>query len=444
MDKKSKLALASVAIFIIGFLFLAGLQKQAQPYLIDGYRFQEWSSEAMMQTVSLQDLRDAPFETLANIHIQPPGLDLLRAILVHLWPAPDIQTALKQVDLSLYFLWTILYSLGGVIMFRWLSGLIDPVTAFVASLLFLLHPAAISYATLLDTTFLSAFLILWMYYSLWKLGRNPASIFTVTVSSVLLFFFRSIFQLPFILVMGASLYLLKVPWRNMALFLIIGGGICGLYIAKQYYQFGLISTSSFNGINLVRSVGITKYTRPYLIDLDGELAASLPDVLTDRTKSDGSVNYNNLHYLGFNRQLTNEFKDYLLTTPAQTLLRSYYYNLELFFVPSSYYTVNVIVDRLPWRSVYDSIFSEPILNILLCLAAVIWIAKALKDKNYNYKLALLLPALYIFSISVLFEQGENNRFKFFLEPVLYIFIVSQFYGVLHWVYRKVSPGYSQK
>ena len=202
MDKKSKLALASVAIFITSFLFLTGLQKQAQPYVIDGYRFQEWSSEAMMQTVSLQDLRDAPFETLANIHIQPPGFDLLRAIFVHLWAALDIQTALRQVDLSLYFLWSILYSLTGVIIFRWLSGLIDPITAFVASLLFLLHPAAISYATLLDTTFLSAFLILWMYYSLWKLGRNPASIFAVTVSSVLLFFFRSIFQLPFILMMA--------------------------------------------------------------------------------------------------------------------------------------------------------------------------------------------------------------------------------------------------
>jgi hypothetical protein len=33
----------------------------------------------------------------------------------------------------------------------------------------------------------------------------------------------------------------------------------------------------------------------------------------------------------------------------------------------------------------------------------------------------------IFAISVLFESGENMRFKFFIEPVLFIFIASQIY-----------------
>ena len=286
-----------------------------------------------------------------------------------------------------------------------------------------------------------------MFFSLWRLKRNPASILAITVSSILLFFFRSIFQLPFILLVGVSLYLLKLPWRKLALFIIISGGICGLYIARQYQQFGLITTSSFNGINLVRSVGITTYSRPYTINLAGELPPSLPEVLTQKTKVDGSVNYNNLHYLDFNRQLTNEYKDYLLKTPVQTLLRSYLLNLQLYFIPSSFpstfNTIHVISERLPWRSVYDAIFSAPVLNILLSLAAVIWFAKAFKEKSYNYRLALLLPALYIFSVSIFFEQGENNRFKFFLEPVFYIFIVSQFYGILYKAYRKMSPGHLQ-
>ena len=441
MDKKSKLALARVALFAIGFLFLRVLEKQAQPYVIDGYRYQVWSSEAMMQTVSLEDLRTAPFVSLMNIHIQPPGLDVIRAILVQLWPSLDINAALKQVDLSLYFLWAILYSLSSVIIFQWLSNLIDPVTSFIASLLFLLHPAMILYSTLLDSTFISTLLVLWMYYSLWKLRLHPTSIFAVTLSSILLFLFRSIFQLPFILVMGVSLYLLKMPSRKLALFLLLTGGIYGFYIAKQYYQFGLITTSSFNGINLVRSVGITKYYRPYTINLGGELADSLPGVLTQKTKTDGSVNYNNLHYLEFNKQLTNEYKEYLFATPVQTLLRNYLLSLQLYFTPSSFYTIHVIVEHLPWRSVYDSVFSGLILNILLSIAAAIWFADAFKKKNYDYRLALLLPALYIFSISVLFEQGENNRFKFFLEPVIYIFIVSQFYGIIHQAYLIISRRY---
>jgi hypothetical protein len=444
MDKKSKHALARVAIFIIALSIQIGLKKQAQPYLIDGYRYQAWSSETMMQTVSLEELRNAPFVSLTNIHIQPPGLDILRAILVHLWPSLDILTALTKVDLSLYFLWSILYGLTAVIMFQWLSGLAGSTTSFIASLLFLLHPAMILYSTLLDTTLISTFLILWMFYSLWKLKHDPTSIFAITTSSVLLFFFRSIFQLPFLLIMGVSLYLLKVPWRKLTLFLVIYGGICGFYTAKQYFQFGLITTSSLNGINLVRSVGITKYYRPYTIDLDGKLADALPDVLTQKTKVDGSVNYNNLHYLDFNQQLTNEYKQYLFTTPVQKLLRNYALSLLLYFAPSSFYTIHMIVERLPWRSIYDSIFSAPILNLLLLFATVIWFAKAFRKKNYNYRLALLLPALYIFSISVLFEQGENNRFKFFLEPVFYIFIVSQIYGIVHRAYQVISRRYSQQ
>jgi hypothetical protein len=445
MDKESKLALARVVIFIFGLLFLTGLQKQAKPYVIDGYRYQMWSSEDLIQTVSIDDLRNSPLESLTHIHIQPPGMDMLRVILVQFWPSLDINTALIHVDLSLYFLWSLLYSLSGVLIFQWLSELIDPITSFVASILLFLHPAAILYSTMLDTTFLSTFLILWMFYSLWKLRLDRTSVFAITVSSLLLFFFRSIFQLPFIFLLGVSLYLLNVPRRKLALFLIITGGICGLYIAKQYYQFGLITTSSLNGINLVRSVGMIKYPNVFTINLDGDLDHSLAKVLRRKTKINGTTNFNNYHYLEYNQQLTNDYKNYLFTTPARVLIGSYYQNLQLYFLPSSNYPVdnllkNVIVNRISWRPVYDSIFSWPILNIILVLALAIWLAKALIDKNYNYRfvMAILLPALYIFLVSILFEKGENNRFKFFLEPIIYIFIVSQFYDLIHWFCQWLS------
>jgi len=178
---------------------------------------------------------------------------------------------------------------------------------------------------------------------------------------------------------------------------------------------------------------------------------SLPNVLRRKLKLNGTINFNNYHYLAYNQKLTNDYKDYLFTTPPMVLLGSYYQNLLIYFHPSSLYPIkspiddDVIVERLPWRSVYDLIFS-PVLLILLYLATVIWLLKSLKDKSYNYRLviALLLPALYIFLISVLFEKGENNRFKFFLEPIFYVFIVSQFYGFIHGDYKKISFRYLQK
>jgi hypothetical protein len=151
IDKARKLPLAGAAILIFGLLFQVALRHQAQPYLTDGHQREWFSSETLMQTVSILDLRDSPLESLTHIHIQPPGFDLARAILVHLWPSLDIHAALKQVDDALYLVWSILYGVCGLLMFRWLSGLVGKTIALLASLLFLLHPAALVYSTLLDT-----------------------------------------------------------------------------------------------------------------------------------------------------------------------------------------------------------------------------------------------------------------------------------------------------
>ena len=81
------------------------------------------SAQSLMRTVSIADLRDAPIESLLNLHIQPPGLDAVRALLVRLWPTDEIHSALRHVDLSLYVLWAIAYACCGVLAFLWLDQL---------------------------------------------------------------------------------------------------------------------------------------------------------------------------------------------------------------------------------------------------------------------------------------------------------------------------------
>ena len=74
-------------IFVVGVLVSVTLQNLMRPYARDGIYFQAWSSEDMMQTVPIRDLREAPLQTLLNIHIQPPGFDVIRGTLVQFWPA---------------------------------------------------------------------------------------------------------------------------------------------------------------------------------------------------------------------------------------------------------------------------------------------------------------------------------------------------------------------
>ena len=162
--------------------------------------------------------------------------------------------------------------------FLWLDQLTQArLFALVAAILLLLHPAMIFFATLLDTTIVTAVLVLWMYYGVWRFSRRSdgenrqgrGSTAALTAAVVGLFLFRSVFQWPAIVVLGTSLALLQVPWRRVAWFLAVTGSVYGLYTAKQYTQFGVLGTSSFTGINLVRSAGIRKDAYPYPIDQIG-------------------------------------------------------------------------------------------------------------------------------------------------------------------------------
>jgi hypothetical protein len=82
------------------------------------------------------------------------------------------------------------------------------------------------------------------------------------------------------------------------------------------------------------------------------------------------------------------------------------------------------VDRLPWRRAFDSVFSGATLVVLLAAAAAAWLVRARRGQ-VRVGLALALPVAYVFAVSVLFEGGENMRFKFFLEPALFVFLAAQ-------------------
>ncbi len=65
----------SPTVFVLGLLFILALEWVMQPQAIGGVYFQRWSSEDMMQTVSVVDLRAEPLASLYYLHVQPPLLD---------------------------------------------------------------------------------------------------------------------------------------------------------------------------------------------------------------------------------------------------------------------------------------------------------------------------------------------------------------------------------
>jgi cytochrome bd-type quinol oxidase subunit 2 len=87
----------------------------------------------------------------------------------------------------------------------------------------------------------------------------------------------------------------------------------------------------------------------------------------------------------------------------------------------------VIVDGLPWRRPFEFLLSGWRLCALMTLSILIWARSCREGSREDRRTAVLrgvglaLPALYIAAVTIVFESGENMRYRFFLEPTLFVF-----------------------
>lgn len=419
-------------VFLLAFGVLIGVESVLSAQAISGVYFHGIPSESMMQTTSIVDLKNEPLISLWNIHIQPPLFDAIRAILASSSMTADPLLLQYWVDQGIYLIWAIVYGLTCALIYSWLFKLTNTWYAFFGTLLFALSPSALLYATLLETTFLSSFLILCFLFLLWKVKSNDVvSPWLLATSFLALFFTRSIFQWQWLIVLTICLYLLSYPAKNIKKFLLICLLVVSCYLLKQFALFGIATTSSFTGLNLCQSIHACKShfvaVEPQWID------SGLPSVLSRENKLTGAHNFNNLIDLELNKRYLSDYKEKLSTLSFSELSNIYLDNLLIYFQPSSNYaSTNLLLSSLPirWRVYYERIFSAPILPIVIFACGLFWIwGGGLKLQGNSKAVGFLIPIATIFAISIFFESGENMRFKFFLEPVIYIFILSQLYAM---------------
>jgi len=422
-------------VFILAFGALISVESILSTHAISGVYFHGIPSESMMQTTSIMDLKNEPLTSLWNIHIQPPFFDAIRAILASSSMTSDPLLLQYWVDQGIYLIWAIVYGLTCALIFSWLLSLTNAPYAFFGTLLFALSPATLLYATLLETTFLSSFLILCFLFLLWRIKNNQhLSPWLLAISFLALFFTRSLFQWQLLFIIGFCLYLMNYPAKNIKKFLIICLLVISCYLLKQFSQFGIATTSSFTGLNLCQSIQACK---PHFVPVKPQWSdVGLPVVLSREKKLTGAHNFNNLIDLELNKRYLSDYRERLSSLSITQLSSIYLDNLLIYFQPSSNYaSTNILLSSLPvrWRAYYEKIFSTPILPIIIFICALFWFfSGGLKPKDNRKIVGFLIPIAAIFAISIFFESGENMRFKFFLEPVIYIFILSQLYlmGVL--------------
>jgi hypothetical protein len=238
-------------------------------------------------------------------------------------------------------------------------------------------------------------------------------------------------------VLLVALRLLGTPWRRGVRALAPLAVAMALYVGKQYAVFGLTITSTLAPDSFCAGIGA--YCPGNVpVDVPSLPARDAARVLSRTRKTNGEYNFNQLAHLRRSFSQTVEYRRLMREMPPRQILAAWLHNLDVYLRPSSHYGPHVIVDRLPWRPAYDALFSGFALVALVALAT----ASALRgpDPTPPRRVAgLALPVLYVFAATVLFESGENMRYKFFLEPALFVFVAAQAYRLAARLTRTARP-----
>jgi hypothetical protein len=415
-----------VAVFVASLLWIFLIEERFRNEAAEHLYFHAWTSEYMMQTVSVGDLRVEPFKSLWYNHIQPPLFDAIRAVFAAFHPNANGEALMRRVDTKLYNAWMLVYAATAVLVHSWIRRVRGARSAGIAVAVFLLLPGPIFYATFLDSTMLSATLILWFLWALWRFGRGEAVSLELVAASLLLFFTRSVFQWPFLVVLGVSLFLMGVPRARAARVLAPVALVMVLFLAKQYFLFGLTTTSSFGPDSFCK--GLSEYCHgTSKVDLPKTTDRFNAFVLRRAEKLNGEYNYNQEAFLKRSFSQMHEYKALLRRlTPARVaeILKT---NLGFYLRPTTRHSSHVIVDRLFWRRPFEFVLSGWSFVILLVVSIAAWFARWRKLKAgdrsaaFRYGLGLALPALYVAAVTIVFESGENMRYRFFLEPMFFVF-----------------------
>ncbi len=415
-----------LAVFLLALAWIVGLEERFRNDAAEHLYFHAWTSEYMMQTVSVGDLRLEPFKSLWYNHIQPPAFDSVRAVLAAFHPNANGEALMRRVDQGLYRIWMLVYALTAVLVFSWIQGARGPRSATFAAIVFVLLPGPIFYAAFLDSTLLSATLILWFFHTLWRFGGGENVSVRLVFISLVLFFTRSVFQWPFLIVLGLSLWLMGVPRARSLRVLVPIAAVMLAFLAKQYVLFGLTTTSSFGPDSFCK--GLSEYCHGTAkVDLPKTTDRFNAFVLRRAEKLNGEYNYNQEAFLKRSFSQMAEYKSLLSRLTPGRALEILRINLDFYLRPTSRHSSHVIVDRLPWRGPLEFLLSGWRFIVLLVLCVGLWLRRCRAEIGENRRralrhgLALALPALYVAAVTIVFESGENMRYRYFLEPTFFVF-----------------------
>jgi len=438
IDKNAALQrLTLFIVFFISLFFLLSLEHTAAPLTKDGVHFQHYTSDHLMQSLKSSSLREHPFKSLWYLHKLPPLYDGIRALIIGCLQNVPGEAILLKLDQSIYAIWAVCYGIMAMLVYQWLSLLTSRRFAFYLSMVWILHPAPIYYATYTDPTILVSLGVLWLFYELWLFYSKSGSVIRLALSATLLFYLRSSFPWYFFVLLTVCLMLMKIPRKQLMKFILISAILITPYLVKQYHVFKVIDSTNLG------------YHRYFLVAGDSHPIAearAIGAAIPWRYPKEASLSVGCLNAEPFWRENFGYHKlanQYILAHPFESLkniARTFFvYNWTGYWRPSwNFCGPNHVVLLLPWQDALKVFLTYPTTFIILVFAILLW-RRGRKEAGLSVFddriLGLILPWIYIFLTSTLVNGDgkgatESIRYKFFLEPVYYVFIMAQIYRLL--------------
>jgi len=426
-----------------------------------------------MHFIDVRLLQHDLWNSLWHFHAQPPLFNLFLGMVLHL---PGSHGAWFHV-----FFVTMGAALT-VTMFLLMRELgVSVGLAFVTTALFVVLPVTVLYENFLLYTYPVALLLLvsGLFLVRYLRTRRPLYGFVFFGALAALVLLRGTFHLAWLLAVAVGILIFARPRSHRALALLLIPVIAAVFwYGKNWVQFGITSSSSWAGMNLAK-VTLQQAPRAELEDLvrRGELSRqalivpfSAPEVyqplprrtgiavLDEHRKTGGAINYNHMVYVKVSDRYFDDAVRFIRAHPTQ-YTRTVGYSFRFFWLPGSdWRSERPITDGLD-RFLNRFLFLQPrgyfshelhgytspvstyapdlaqmawgpvlvYLAVWVTSISAAWAVlrrKQLADRARTVTIAFLgLTVLYATVVSNAFEVGENNRFRFETDPVVWVLFV---------------------
>lgn len=442
-------------IFLCSFFGLFALEAYFRKFfadqLFENVYFHAWPSDIMMQTIEIKFMHDFGLQTLWYLHIQPPLFDFIRYVL-----SIDVGSEIGYVsgadfDQRLYLFYVFIYACFNVLVFIWSLSLgLNKSIAIGVSLMWAVYPGNLAMVTLLESTYLSAFLIAVLIFALQETlrRREKKYFYLFLVFFILASYTRNVFQFQIMLLLPIVAFYLasKIAERRKTLLLaaIFGSALVFALPIKQYLLFGTTSTTSLAGQHKIEGIWYypTEYELSEIEVNEKFLQNSEKYVNKFNSRQQVEINYKyEVLFANLMREKPNLVVDGIEKSTRQGIQR--------LNIPTQNYQPNPIVDFLPWSTTTASIaigqnyLGLGLVALVLALLRLAVGKNLLTKKNifYYWPIGVLLASIF-FTILIgshRYEWTDLERLKFLIEFPVIIYGFSAILQLLNFKKKNSVP-----